>query len=123
MRFLVDMNLSPSWVQFFAENGIAAVHWSTVGASHSPDRELMQWAADHGCVVLTCDLDFPALLAATQRQRPSVLLIRSDFLVPDLVGRAVLAAIRSAEAELTNGAILSFDAKRARLRILPLAGP
>jgi len=26
MKFLVEMNLSPSWVQFFAENGIAAVH-------------------------------------------------------------------------------------------------
>jgi len=83
----------------------------------------MQWAADNGCVVLTCDLDFPALLAATRRLRPSVLLIRSDLLVPDLIGPAVLAAVRRVEPELTSGAILSFDAKRARLRILPLTGP
>jgi predicted nuclease of predicted toxin-antitoxin system len=120
MRFLVDMNLSPSWVQFFADNGFAAVHWSTIGSNQASDQELMHWAAGQDHIVLTCDLDFPALLAATRRRRPSVILVRSDILTPARIGSALLVAIGRAEHELGQGAILSFDVLRARLRILPL---
>jgi predicted nuclease of predicted toxin-antitoxin system len=31
MKFLIDMNLSPLWVPFLANQGFEAVHWSTVG--------------------------------------------------------------------------------------------
>ena len=33
MKLLIDMNLSPTWVTAFAEAGIEAVHWSSVGAT------------------------------------------------------------------------------------------
>lgn len=29
MKILVDMNLTPEWVQFFATEGIESRHWST----------------------------------------------------------------------------------------------
>src|SRR6266508_1725015 len=70
MKVLVDMNLSPGWVNFLAEAGFEAVHWSDVGAGSAPDSELMQWAAERGFVVLTADLDFGAILATTQGRRP-----------------------------------------------------
>jgi predicted nuclease of predicted toxin-antitoxin system len=31
MKILIDMNLSPLWVDAFLEAGIEAVHWSTIG--------------------------------------------------------------------------------------------
>ena len=31
MKILIDMNLSPMWVQFLVSHGIEAVHWSTIG--------------------------------------------------------------------------------------------
>ncbi len=31
LTFLIDMNLSPAWVETFTEHGWPAVHWSTVG--------------------------------------------------------------------------------------------
>jgi|GEM_PF-2842651 len=31
MKFLLDMNLSPDWLDPFAAEGWDAVHWSTVG--------------------------------------------------------------------------------------------
>ena len=31
MKLLVDMNLSPSWVDRLARHGFEAVHWSTIG--------------------------------------------------------------------------------------------
>jgi predicted nuclease of predicted toxin-antitoxin system len=49
-------------------------------------------ANDH--IVVTCDLDFAAILAATRRNRPSVLQIRSDILTPERIGPTVLIAIR-----------------------------
>lgn len=42
MRFLIDMNLSPSWVPFLQNAGFEAVHRSAVGAVDASDRTLMQ---------------------------------------------------------------------------------
>ena len=122
MKFLVDMNLSPGWADFLTEAGFPAVHWSDQGAPNAPDRELMQWAAQRGHIVLTADLDFAAILAATEQSRPSVILLRSGILTPAALGDAVLAAIRQTAEELAAGVIVSVDAERARLRLLPLAG-
>jgi predicted nuclease of predicted toxin-antitoxin system len=30
-RLLIDMNLSPDWVEFFGSHGVDAIHWSAVG--------------------------------------------------------------------------------------------
>jgi predicted nuclease of predicted toxin-antitoxin system len=120
MKILVDMNFSPRWVDFLATAGFEAIHWSQVGANDAHDSELMRWAADHGHIVLTSDLDFGAILAATQEGRPSVLQVRSDVLTPDVMGPAVLAAIRQTRRELDEGALVSIDAAHARLRVLPL---
>jgi predicted nuclease of predicted toxin-antitoxin system len=120
MKVLVDMNLSPAWVSLLAEAGFEAIHWSDVGAANAPDDELLIWAAEHGCIVLTADLDFGAILAAARTTRPSVVQVRSDILTPQAIGGKVMAAMRQAREELLEGALISVDAARARLRILPL---
>jgi predicted nuclease of predicted toxin-antitoxin system len=122
MKILVDMNLSPRWVDFLASAGFEAVHWTQVGAPDASDSELMRWASEREHVVLTSDLDFGAILAATQERAPSVLQLRSDVLTPETMGRAVLAAIGQARQALADGALVSVDLFRARLRVLPLRG-
>ncbi len=120
MKFLVDMNLSPEWVGFLIKSGQNAIHWSDVGSGDASDVEVMRWAADHDCVVLTNDLDFGAILAATHRQKPSVIQVRSGVLTPHIIGPAVLAAIQQSAEELEAGALISVDVGRSRLRVLPL---
>lgn len=120
MKILVDMNLSPAWVGFLVEAGYEAVHWSKVGAADAYDVEVLQWAAAHGHVVLTSDLDFGAILAATQERRPSVVQLRTDLLTFQTVGTTVLRALRQLVQELNSGALVSIEPARARLRILPL---
>ena len=120
MKFLIDMNVSPAWVGFLIEAGFEAVHWSQIGQGDAADSEVMQWAAEHDYVVLTSDLDFGAILAATGDQRPSVVQLRSDVLTPDVLGHNVLKSIRRSHQELTEGALVSIDATRMRLRVLPL---
>jgi predicted nuclease of predicted toxin-antitoxin system len=123
MKFLVDMNLSPGWVDFLVNSGFEAVHWSTIGQGNESDADLAQWAAGRGYIMLTADLDFGAILAATQRRQPSVIQIRADIPTPAAVGGAVLSAVRQAREELESGAILSVDTGRARLRVLPFKMP
>lgn len=120
MKLLVDMNLSPRWVAVLAGAGVDAAHWSAVGAQDAPDSEIMAYAAARDFVVLTHDLDFGAILAATHGEKPSVVQLRADDVNPDVVGPKVLAAIRQMEAELQAGALLTVDSNRTRLRLLPL---
>jgi predicted nuclease of predicted toxin-antitoxin system len=53
MKLLIDMNLSPIWVDFFSLSHIEAVHWSAIGATDAPDGEIMAYAANHGFTVFT----------------------------------------------------------------------
>jgi predicted nuclease of predicted toxin-antitoxin system len=120
MKLLIDMNLSPRWVKLLTDNGFESMHWSTVGKTNASDAEIMAWASDNGYVVLTHDLDFSAILAATQGQSPSVVQIRAEDVNPDTIGVKVIRALHQTQTELEAGSLLSIDEKTMRLRILPL---
>lgn len=120
MKLVIDMNLSPRWVNLLAAVGIEAAHWSTLGPTNAPDTAIMAYARANDYVVLTHDLDFSTILAATQGEKPSVVQIRSEDVSPDAIGKQVVAALRQMAPELEEGALLTVDLKRTRLRVLPL---
>ena len=120
MKLLIDMNLSPRWVSLLTDAGFEARHWSTLGRSNAPDTEIMAFAKANGYVVLTNDLDFGAILAATHGEKPSVVQIRAEDVSPDVIGGQVIVALRQMTAELEEGALLTLDPNRPRLRVLPL---
>lgn len=119
MKLLVDMNLSPRWVEVLTAAGIEAAHWSALGANNAPDAIIMAYARDNDYVVLTHDLDFSAMLAATHGEKPSVVQIRADDVSPDVIGQKVIMALRQMALELESGALLTIDPNRTRLRVLP----
>src|ERR1700684_4386475 len=114
------MNLSPNWVDRLNAAGLPAVHWSSIGRMDATDIEIMAYAAEHGYVVLTHDLDFAAILAATQGKKPSVVQIRAEQLNPDSIGKHVVVALQQLAVELDLGALVTVDPTRTRLRVLPL---
>jgi predicted nuclease of predicted toxin-antitoxin system len=120
MKVLIDMNLSPRWVETFSSAGIEAVHWSNLGANNASDSELIAYASNNGYADITHDLDFGAILAATQGEKPSVVQIRADDVSPAAIGSQVVTALRQMATELENGALLIVDPSRTRLRVLPL---
>jgi predicted nuclease of predicted toxin-antitoxin system len=120
MKFLIDMNLSPLWAPFLTGQGFGAVHWSIVGRPEAPDSEILDFAAAHGWVVFTHDLDFGILLAALRASRPSVIQVRSQDVLPSAIGDAVLRAIRTAAPHLEAGALVTVDSLRHRIRLLPI---
>ena len=120
MKLLVDMNLSPRWVGLLSEAGFEAVHWSSVGEADATDTRIISWAVENNHAVLTYDLDFGAILAASQGVRPSVVQIRANDTSPDVIGTQVVAALRQMKSEIEEGALLTIDAGRTRLTFLPL---
>ena len=120
MKLLVDMNRSPRWVGVLADAGIEAAHWSTLGPKNAPDSEIMAYASANDYVVLTHDLDFGAILAATHGEKPSVVQLRAEDVSPDAIGKQVIVALRQMASELEEGALLTVDPNRTRMRVLPL---
>jgi predicted nuclease of predicted toxin-antitoxin system len=82
MKIVLDMNLSPRWVDAIQELGHEACHWSGVGPATAPDREIMTWARTNGDIVMTHDLDFGAILAATGARAPNVIQFRTQDPTP-----------------------------------------
>jgi predicted nuclease of predicted toxin-antitoxin system len=71
-------------------------------------------------IVLTHDLDFGAILAATQGTKPSVVQIRADDTSPETIGPSVLAGLRQLAGELEAGALVTIEPGQSRVRLLPL---
>jgi len=120
MKLLVDMNLSPRWIALLRDSGWEAAHWSSVGKAAARDAEIMAFAAEKDYVVLTHDMDFSAILAATHGEKPSVVQIRAENISPEMIGMQVAAALRHLEHELKAGALVTVDPARTRVRLLPL---
>jgi predicted nuclease of predicted toxin-antitoxin system len=119
MRFVVDMNLTPQWVDFLEVLGYPTGHWSSVGRRDAQDGDIIEWAGEHDCVVLTGDLDFETIIAMAGSSEPSVVQLRSDVTLPARVGSIVAESIKQSEPDLVRGALLTIEAGRSRLRILP----
>jgi predicted nuclease of predicted toxin-antitoxin system len=95
IKLVVDVSLSPAWVDVFAKYGWPAVHWSTVGAPRAKDRVVMGWAREHEHVVFTHDLDFGTLLALTRASGPSVIQVRTQDVLPQHLEDSVISTVRS----------------------------
>ncbi|MBL0011119.1 MAG: DUF5615 family PIN-like protein [Nitrosomonas sp.] len=120
MKPLINTNLSPRWVDVLVNAGIEAAHWSAVGASNAPDSEIMAYAKANDYIVLTHDLDFSAILAVTHGEKPSVVQIRADDVNPDVIRKQVIGALQQMSTDLADGALLTIDTNRTRVRLLPL---
>lgn len=120
VQLVIDMNLSPEWVDELARHGWSAIHWSTVGDPRAEDVVIMDWALANDHVVFTHDLDFGAMLALTHAMGPSVLQVRGQKVMPEDIGSLIIAALRQYDAELATGALIVVDEKKSRVRVLPL---
>jgi predicted nuclease of predicted toxin-antitoxin system len=123
VKLLVDMNLSPSWIERLAQHGFEAVHWSSIGAPTAGDDEILSWAGLNGFVLLTHDLDFSAILAAGSEAAPSVVQLRMQDLLSERALEAIVTAVNALAKDIELGALISIDESGARVRILPFRQP
>lgn len=120
MKILVDMNLSPVWVDCLREHKIHANHWSKIGPADAPDTQIMAWASRYEFVVFTHDLDFGTILHLTAAQKPSVIQLRTEDVRPTTMGLCVCSTILQTAKELKLGALVTIDPRKRRVTLLPL---
>ena len=80
----------------------------------------MEWARTNEYVVFTHDLDFGAILAATDANSPSVLQVRTQDVSPSSLSDIVLSSLEKFEEQLKEGVLISVNEKQARARLLPI---
>lgn len=120
MRFLADMGISPKTVAFLLDLGYDAVHLHDEGLERLADPDIMEKARDEGRVLLTHDLDFAGLIAASGSRLPSVVVFRLRHMRPERVNRYLQEVLERHGTELARGAIISVTEGQARVRLLPL---
>ena len=120
IKIIVDMNLPPRWVPILKAEGWDAVHWSSIGTPGAADADILRYAKGNGFAVLTHDLDFGGILAASGGNAPSVIQVRTQDVFPEAIGRIVTMAIHQVKDEIEKGVLISVDENRSRSRLLPL---
>ena len=91
-----------------------------VGKATDPDNVIFDYARSYNYVVFTNDLDFGSILAATNANAPSVFQVRSQQLLPDLIGNKVVACLNEYASYLLAGSLVTFYDQKSKVRILPL---
>jgi predicted nuclease of predicted toxin-antitoxin system len=121
-RLLLDQGLAPRSAGILRERGMDAVHVSVAGMERATDIQILEVARAEERVCVTLDHDFHAHLALTGQGRPSVVL-RVQGLAAKGVADLIQPVCLTCAAALSEGAAISADGDRIRVRRLPLRQP
>ena len=121
MKFLADMGVSPKTVLFLAEGGHDAVHVHELSMDRSTDAAILEAAVQEHRILLTHDLDFGDLMAASGASLPSVIVFRLRNMHPERVNLILGDIIRHHQDALAQGAVFSVSEGQIRVRLLPVA--
>jgi predicted nuclease of predicted toxin-antitoxin system len=123
MKFLLDMGISPEMSIVLRDLGHEAVHLHEEGLETLPDSAILEKARDQGHVILTHDLDFADLVAASGARLPSVVIFRLRNMRPENVAKYLERVLAQGRAALEEGSILSVTEALIRIRHLPFDPP
>src|SRR5207248_1530916 len=96
--------------------GHDATHLEELDLRTLPDVDIFRMAREQSRIVLTFDLDFADITAATNATFPSVVVFRLRFGRSARVMERLSAVLSSAAAALERGALVVADETRIRVR-------
>jgi predicted nuclease of predicted toxin-antitoxin system len=120
MKFLADMGISPRSVAFLRSLGHDAIHLHEEGLDRLSDASILAKAQCEGRVVLTHDLDFGDLMAASQAQLPSVVIFRLRNMSAGHLNRYLEIILANYQERLAAGVVISVTERQIRVRLLPI---
>jgi len=110
------MGISPQTVAFLRKLGHEAVRLPEVGLERKGDADVIAHALLHGEVVLTFDLDYPALLALNPSNRASSIIFRTQSAEPEWINLRLGETLVLLADALAEGAIVVVEDQRVRVR-------
>lgn len=120
MRFLADMGVSLGIVRWLRQNGHDATHLREQGLKTLDDGLIFVKADVEHRSILTWDLDFPEILALSGSRTVSAVVFRlNNTCTPNVIQRLARVLEDSAQ-DLEEGAIISVEDSRHRVRLLPI---
>lgn len=122
LSLLLDANLPPSLVPRLAAIGVVAVHVGQIGLGTASDDFIVEQSRVRGTVLVTHDLDFSRILAASGETTPSVIVLRIRQPTPTALTNGIAVALARATDDLRSGAIVTVEDFAIRVRMLPVAG-
>jgi predicted nuclease of predicted toxin-antitoxin system len=120
MRFLADMGVSMRIVEWLRASGHDAIHLRDEGLQKLPNGEIFQKAIREERVVLTFDLDFGEIVAASGGTSVSAILFRLRNTRADFVVQRLKAVLDQSTEELAQGAVVLVEDGRHRVRRMPI---
>ena len=120
MKLLLDQGLPRSAAKLLREAGIDTVHVSEIGYSTADDATILQRGQEEERIVITFDADFHTLLAFSRAATPSVIRIRIEGLYGKKAADLIQAVLTHCAEDLKQGAVVTVQPKRIRVRRLPL---
>ena len=114
------MGVSMSTLNSLREAGEDISHLREQSLLTLPDDQILAKAIQEGRVILTFDLDFADLLAASGGKVPSVILFRMRNQTPAMVTPRLFKALEMYHEALLIGAIVIVEDAAYRLRRLPI---
>ena len=114
------MGVSSSTLASLREIGHDAVHLRDQALSKLQDPDILDKARSEGRILLTFDLDFGDLLAASRDKLPSVIIFRLRNQTPSFVRPRLFEVLSKCEADLNSGAIVVVEEARYRVRRFPI---
>jgi predicted nuclease of predicted toxin-antitoxin system len=120
MKFLADMGISSHIVGELRQKGHNANHLLDEGLYRMTYGDILEKARQEKCVLLTHDLGFGELLAASGGNLPSVIIFRLKDMRASNVSRHLFSIINQQSEALDKGAVLSVTEQKVRIRTLPI---
>ncbi len=120
MRFLADMGVSMQVVEWLRSSGHDAIHLRNEGLQTLPNGEIFQKAIREERIVLTFDLDFGEIVAASGDASVSVILFRLRNTRADFVIQRLKIVLEQSSEELAQGAVVLVEDGRRRVRRMPI---
>jgi predicted nuclease of predicted toxin-antitoxin system len=120
MRLLADLHIAPRTVQFLRQLGHDVVRVSEVAQPTLPDDGIVSLARQQRWAILTQDLDFSRIVALSGARVPSLLSLRLASSRLEHVHSVLAHALPGLEPAVVDGAIITIEEHRVRVRPLPL---
>jgi predicted nuclease of predicted toxin-antitoxin system len=119
MHFLADMGVSWRVVEWLRDNGHDATHLREQQLHRLPNGGIFAKAADEHRIILTWDLDFTEIVALSGARIVSAVVFRLMNTRSENVIRRLARVLAESARDLEEGAIISVEESRHRVRLLP----